>query len=96
MQTLRLTIKRRWFDMVAHGEKTEEYREIKQYYEHRLLPLFGERFAVILRNGYRENAPTITATATVRVGEGRQEWGAEKGKKYYILTLNDVKVSRVV
>ncbi len=38
---LTLPIKRMWFDMVASGEKKEEYREIKEYYDSRLLNAFG-------------------------------------------------------
>jgi len=30
---LTLPIKKKWFDMIASGEKKEEYREIKEYYE---------------------------------------------------------------
>ena len=28
-----LPIKKQWFDMILSGEKTEEYRDIKPYYE---------------------------------------------------------------
>ena len=28
-----LPIKKKWFDMILSGEKKEEYREIKRYYE---------------------------------------------------------------
>jgi hypothetical protein len=38
---LTLPIKKKWFDMIASGEKKEEYREIKEYYEIRLQNLFG-------------------------------------------------------
>ena len=31
-----LPIKRKWFEMIASGEKKEEYREIKPYYDKRL------------------------------------------------------------
>ena len=36
MKTLDLVLKKKWFDMIASGEKTEEYREIKPYWESRL------------------------------------------------------------
>ncbi len=35
-----LPIKRKWFNMIASGEKKEEYREIKPYYNTR----FGNEF----------------------------------------------------
>lgn len=38
---LTLTIKKQWYDMIVSGEKKEEYREIKPYYDSRLLTLFG-------------------------------------------------------
>lgn len=38
---LTLPIKRKWFDMILSGEKTEEYREIKPYWTSRLEPEFG-------------------------------------------------------
>lgn len=37
MKTLDLVLKRKWFDMIASGEKTEEYREIKPYWVKRLI-----------------------------------------------------------
>lgn len=37
MATLTLPLKRKWFDMIKSGVKKEEYREIKPYYEKRLL-----------------------------------------------------------
>lgn len=36
-----LPIKKKWFDMILSGEKKEEYREIKPYYEVRLQNYFG-------------------------------------------------------
>lgn len=34
---LNLTLKRKWFDMILSGDKTEEYREIKPFWAARLL-----------------------------------------------------------
>ena len=36
MSVLHLTLKKKRFDMIASGEKKEEYREIKPYWEKRL------------------------------------------------------------
>jgi len=33
---LRLTLTKKWFDMIASGEKKEEYRELKKYWQVRL------------------------------------------------------------
>lgn len=37
MKILHLILKGKWYDMIASGEKTEEYREVKPYWEKRLL-----------------------------------------------------------
>lgn len=38
---LTLPIKKKWFNMIISGEKTEEYREIKPYYDTRFINLMG-------------------------------------------------------
>lgn len=47
MKTLDLVLKRKWFEMIASGEKTEEYREIKPYWFTRIM---GEQ-SFSLHNG---------------------------------------------
>lgn len=37
INVLHLTLKKKWFDMIASGEKKEEYREIKSYWWNRLV-----------------------------------------------------------
>lgn len=37
MRTLTLSLKKKWFDMIASGVKKEEYREISPYWIKRLL-----------------------------------------------------------
>lgn len=41
MKVLDLVLKGKWYDMIASGEKREEYREIKPYWEKRLLDYKG-------------------------------------------------------
>ena len=36
-KVLCLAVSKKWFDLIASGEKREEYREIKPYWEKRLL-----------------------------------------------------------
>ena len=45
---LELPIKGKWFEMILSGEKKEEYREIKPYYEVRFQNLFG---VILLEQG---------------------------------------------
>ena len=41
-KVLAVTISKHWFDMIAAGKKTEEYREIKGYWAKRLLLVRSE------------------------------------------------------
>ena len=90
---LTLPIKKKWFDMIASGEKKEEYREIKPYYTARFKKIFraypvGENRATIMfRNGYSAKSPTIEAECMLKKGQGKPEWGAEEGREYYVLVI---------
>lgn len=108
-----LPIKKQWFDMILSGEKKEEYREIKPYYDKRLgkevigfsfteaiveniesIKEYDEKqfkdFEVVFRNGYRENSPKIKCKCKLRIGQGKQEWGAEPNKEYYVLEILEI------
>lgn len=105
-KTMVLTLKKQWFDMIASGIKTEEYREMKPYWEKRFINYFGKfinfscvppteawdahKKDIIFRNGYGKNAPEFTAECSIREDYGNVEWGAEKGRKYYVLTIHHV------
>lgn len=88
-----LPIKKKWYDMILSGEKKEEYREIKPYYETRFRNVWGypaywgERHLVCFRNGYSKNSPNFVAECTLSLGYGKPEWGAFPGQKYYILHI---------
>jgi len=66
MKILHLTLKKKWFNMIASGEKKEEYREDKMYWKNRLVkPDYWhsqtcKEFDIIrFRNGYAKDAPTM-------------------------------------
>jgi len=55
MKILHLTLKRKWFDLIASGKKPVDYREYKPYWVKRLV---GKEFQEIhFRNGYAKDAP---------------------------------------
>lgn len=89
-----LPIKKKWFDMIKSGEKKEEYREIKPYYDTRFrgyyYPTTGMQPHILFRNGYSKNSPTIECKVCITKGTGKQEWGAEPNKEYYILDILEV------
>lgn len=100
-----LPIKRKWFDMILSGEKKEEYREIKDYYKSRFSKVLGidlswltdftlkesPQFEVRFNNGYSKGCPSFIADCSLSVGEGKEEWGAEKGKCYYVLHIKKIR-----
>lgn len=80
-----LPIKKKWFDMIKSGEKKEEYREIKRYWITRfnnkgILSKYNPH-TIIFRNGYGKNRPSLQCKVNVRVGQGKEKWGAKKRKR---------------
>lgn len=45
---------------------------------------------IMFRNGYDKDSPSFIAKCTLSVGTGKEEWGAEKGEKYFVLTIHDI------
>lgn len=88
---LTLPIKKKWFDMILSGEKKEEYREIKPYYDSRFLKSINDdrphTDIILLRNGYGKDKPTLRCECIIYKDYGKQEWGAEPNKKYYVLKI---------
>ena len=93
---LTLPIKKKWFDMIKSGEKKEEYREIKPYYDSRLLGYYNTYLEplIIFRNGYSSDSPKIRCRIKVETGYGKPEWGAEPNKLYYVLKILSVEEAK--
>ena len=101
MKTLTLPLKRKWFDMIKAGIKKEEYRDIKPYYEKRLLEPFSSRLfrngetgvksfdRLVFTLGYPKAGDTermlVFKNPKIRIDTGKPEWGAEPGKLYYVI-----------
>lgn len=45
---------------------------------------------VVFRNGYSYNSPSIRCLCILKIGSGKQEWGAEPHKEYYILSILEI------
>ena len=86
--SLILPVKGLWLRKIWSGEKKEEYREDKPYYQ-RLLEKYRDfpSFTVGFRAGYSQDSPMAVCLCKLKKGEGFEEWGAEKGKKYYVFEL---------
>jgi len=80
--------------MTLSGVKKEEYREINPFWEIRLKWNTQEidKFEVTrFMNVMAKNAPVFTIeNKGIRIGEGNPEWGAEPGKKYFIIMHGEV------
>ena len=96
MKILHLTLKKKWFDMIASGEKKEEYREIKPYWNQRLNKKYD---IVIFRNGYSKDSPQLMVELKeIVTGPGLTKWGAPdptkwaapESKQVYILKLGKI------
>ena len=85
MKILHLILKKRWYDMIASGEKTEEYREIKPYWSNRLFKGYTH---VCFHLGYTAKTMLFPIIG-IEEGTGKEEWGAEKGKTYYVIKLGN-------
>ena len=101
MKTLTLSLKKKWYDMIASGEKTEEYRELTPYWRKRLCHLVWKDVdkyyqirhfnAVTFTLGYPKkddmSRRMTFKTNGIHIGTGKPEWGAEDGKKYFVIKL---------
>lgn len=95
-KTLHLNLKRKWFDMILSGEKKEEYRELKPYWSKRFASMLCDfslsgYTSITFSNGYSKDRDQFTIELKgIFIREGKEEWGAEKGKKYFVLELGQV------
>lgn len=89
MRILHLTLKKKWFDMVASGDKKEEYRKCGKWIESRLK---GKTYDIVrFRNGYAPTSPIVDIEYIgTREGGGLAKWGAEPAVIYQVICLGDV------
>jgi len=85
---LYLTLKKKWYDMILSGEKTQEYRDIKPYWTKRLE---GKHYThVVFRNGYTTDSPSFKIELlNISRGIGDTKQGAPN-YKVYILELGSI------
>lgn len=100
MKVLDLPLKRKWYELIESGRKTEEYRDVKPYWSKRFLnqpfPLFSYRNGytdcnvngythVRFRFGYTRRTMLFLLLG-IRIGIGNPAWGAPS-RKVFILSL---------
>lgn len=83
-------IQKKRMDLILSGEKKEEYRDLSDFYISRLNKFLTQTIEVKLLNGYSSKSPYIIIKCKVEVGEGLPEWGAVKGKYYFVLKIIEI------
>ena len=101
-RVLKLTIKKEWFDMILSGQKTEEYRELKDYWINRLTEdksycqMGSSGYAINERkydwvrftNGYNKHSPSVTLKCKgIEISKGNPYWGAIENEYYFVIKL---------
>jgi hypothetical protein len=105
MKVLHLTLKKKWFDMIASGEKKEEYRELKPYWWTRLgywheseheTGYYDYGFnkmpdIIQFKNGYSKDSPTIKVKCeNISIGEAKPEWSDNAKGSFFIIELGEI------
>ena len=101
MKILHLTLKKKWFDAVASGQKKEEYREDKLYWRKRLSYKYpGLEYAaykkfdrVLFTNGYGKNRPSVLIdcldiSRSHLIVEGLS---GGKARNYFVIRLGNIR-----
>lgn len=86
MTNLQLSLKKKWFEMTKSGIKTEDYREINDYWQKRLFKDFKFN---IMTLGYPKSTDTDRILKLehkgIEIRTGNPQWGAEPNKLYFVI-----------
>ena len=47
-------------------------------------------FSICFCNGYSKTSSSFVANCILSFDTGKEEWGAEKGKEYFVLTIHEI------
>lgn len=97
---LKLNLKKKWFDKIKRGTKTEDYRGLKHYWFARLCTyqIDGDKITYTVKpfeiaeltNGYRTDADKMVFKITeITIGPGKKAWGASKNVDYFTIKLGE-------
>ena len=96
---LSLTLKKEWFDLIASGNKTFEYREYKPHWISRLLEDKSKRKSfkeVHFTNGYGKDKPFLRCEF-IGMGiikgkhcEPKNNEPIDDNKEYFVIALGDI------
>ena len=90
---LPLVLKSKWYDMIASGEKREEYRDFKPFWRKRLekwwtrKPGDTRKRVVAFSRGYRKaDMFFVVISSCMTDGSGKPEWG-EPDTPHWVISL---------
>ena len=94
---LPLVLKGKWYDMIASGEKREEYRDATPYWRKRIMKWLydpREKHIVAFSRGYRKPDMFFWACTSwnTYIGGGRAQWGEPEAEHYKIDLLERVEL----
>lgn len=84
---IHLVVKHEWYNKIASGERTEDYREVTPYYDKIFKDITNNDFVCFHRG--KCDGRKIFRIKSISIGEGKEEWGAEKGKQYYVIEIGE-------
>lgn len=92
---LPLVLKSKWYDMIASGRKTEEYREKKPYWAKRIMRWLydpRETHVVQFSRGYRKADMFFIGCVSFNtyIGTEHPEWGEPEAEHYKIHLLERI------
>lgn len=100
---LRLTLKKKWFELIISGKKKEEYREINRYWIQRLCNeveyemggslegVFKKFTHIKFTNGYGKNSPSFMIECKgITTGNAKPEWSDNWQGEVFIIKLGNI------
>ena len=86
---LHLILKKQWYKMIESGIKTEEYRDLTDYWKKRLvLQGFIKCSIVTFHYGYTKKTMSFKINY-IEINNGKEEWGAPKDENVFIIKLGE-------
>lgn len=101
MATLHLNLKRKWFDMIAKGEKTEEYRDIKETILRLIIDknkASSEEALVFCNSCKKKSANALNRSIGYFSNNGKKfdtitfSNGYRKGRDQFVIELKGIKI----
>ena len=94
--TLVLSVRKKWFDLIKSGEKKEEYRDLTEYWKKRFgfkAGYYKNHKYVEFRNGYGKNVPKFKIELkNIQIQYPQKKWIDEtiKFDNCFVLQLGDI------